>query len=277
MRAAAKNFRDVLVVVDPADYPAVLAALDRPSGPDARVPLRPGPPRHRPHRGLRHDHRRRRSTPCGSTTACRRAAPTALAPARLVLEAREAPRPALRRESRTSRRRGTPIGAGPGLGARDRRPGQGAVLHQPARPRCRGPHRPRVRRAGRRGDQAHQPVRRRHRRRAPPRPTWRAREADALSAFGGIVGLNRPLDAETASALTATFIEAVDRRRRSPTRRAALLAAKPNLRVVIMDTAAFRRAGSARLRGKCARCSAACWSRPATRCRGRTSRGRTTA
>ena len=37
----------------------------------------------------------------------------------------------------------------------------------------------------------------------------RAREADPLSAFGGIVGLNRPLDAETARALTATFIEAV--------------------------------------------------------------------
>ncbi len=39
----------------------------------------------------------------------------------------------------------------------------------------------------------------------------RAREADPLSAFGGIVGLNRPIDVETARALTATFIEAVDR------------------------------------------------------------------
>ena len=28
MRAAAKNFRDVLVVVDPADYPRLLDALD---------------------------------------------------------------------------------------------------------------------------------------------------------------------------------------------------------------------------------------------------------
>src|SRR6185436_20058521 len=32
VRAAAKNFHDVLVVVDPADYPAVLAALDAPGG-----------------------------------------------------------------------------------------------------------------------------------------------------------------------------------------------------------------------------------------------------
>jgi phosphoribosylaminoimidazolecarboxamide formyltransferase/IMP cyclohydrolase len=37
----------------------------------------------------------------------------------------------------------------------------------------------------------------------------RAREADALSAFGGIVGLNQPIDVETARALTSTFIEAV--------------------------------------------------------------------
>jgi phosphoribosylaminoimidazolecarboxamide formyltransferase/IMP cyclohydrolase len=37
----------------------------------------------------------------------------------------------------------------------------------------------------------------------------RARDADALSAFGGIVGLNRAIDVETARALTSTFIEAV--------------------------------------------------------------------
>ena len=35
VRAAAKNFRDVLVVVDPADYDGVLAALDATGGPDA--------------------------------------------------------------------------------------------------------------------------------------------------------------------------------------------------------------------------------------------------
>src|SRR5687768_222341 len=33
VRAAAKNFHDVLVVVDPSDYPSVLAALDSPAGP----------------------------------------------------------------------------------------------------------------------------------------------------------------------------------------------------------------------------------------------------
>jgi phosphoribosylaminoimidazolecarboxamide formyltransferase/IMP cyclohydrolase len=65
----------------------------------------------------------------------------------------------------------------------------------------------------------------------------RAREADAVSAFGGIVGLNRPIDLETARALTSTFIEAViapgvdD----DPAVR-EVLASKKNLRVV---TASF--------------------------------------
>ena len=43
---------------------------------------------------------------------------------------------------------------------------------------------------------------------SPPTPTS-ARAMPILSAFGGIVGLNRPLDAETARAITSTFVEAV--------------------------------------------------------------------
>jgi len=65
----------------------------------------------------------------------------------------------------------------------------------------------------------------------------RAREADPLSAFGGIVGLNRSIDVETARALVGTFIEAViapgiD----NPAEVMTILSAKPNLRVV---TASF--------------------------------------
>src|SRR5205085_6348621 len=37
----------------------------------------------------------------------------------------------------------------------------------------------------------------------------RARDADALAAFGGIVGLNRAIDADAAKAIVSTFIEAV--------------------------------------------------------------------
>jgi phosphoribosylaminoimidazolecarboxamide formyltransferase/IMP cyclohydrolase len=64
----------------------------------------------------------------------------------------------------------------------------------------------------------------------------RAREADPLSAFGGIVGLNRTLDAETARALTSTFIEAVIAPAVADDAR-PILATKANLRVATADFA----------------------------------------
>jgi phosphoribosylaminoimidazolecarboxamide formyltransferase/IMP cyclohydrolase len=67
----------------------------------------------------------------------------------------------------------------------------------------------------------------------------RAREADSLAAFGGIVGLNRSIDVATAEALVSTFIEAV----LAPgvdDEANAVLARKPNMRVVIADPAALR-------------------------------------
>jgi phosphoribosylaminoimidazolecarboxamide formyltransferase/IMP cyclohydrolase len=64
----------------------------------------------------------------------------------------------------------------------------------------------------------------------------RAREADPLSAFGGIVGLNRPLDADTARALTSTFIEAVIAPAVADEAR-PILATKANLRVATTDFA----------------------------------------
>jgi phosphoribosylaminoimidazolecarboxamide formyltransferase/IMP cyclohydrolase len=60
----------------------------------------------------------------------------------------------------------------------------------------------------------------------------RAREADPLAAFGGIVGLNRPIDEETARAIVATFIEAVIAPAVADAAR-PVLATKPNLRVVV--------------------------------------------
>jgi phosphoribosylaminoimidazolecarboxamide formyltransferase/IMP cyclohydrolase len=66
----------------------------------------------------------------------------------------------------------------------------------------------------------------------------RAREVDPLSAFGGIVAVNRPLDEETARALTSTFIEAVIAPSVTDQAR-AVLAAKANLRVVTADFAAL--------------------------------------
>jgi phosphoribosylaminoimidazolecarboxamide formyltransferase/IMP cyclohydrolase len=64
----------------------------------------------------------------------------------------------------------------------------------------------------------------------------RAREADPLSAFGGIVGFNRPIDVDTARALTSTFIEAVVAPSIAPGA-LAVLATKPNVRVVTASVA----------------------------------------
>ena len=70
----------------------------------------------------------------------------------------------------------------------------------------------------------------------------RARDADAMAAFGGIVALNRPLDKAAAEAIVSTFIEAVivpgvdaDAR--------PILAGKPNMRVVTADFDRLRNAG----------------------------------
>ena len=71
----------------------------------------------------------------------------------------------------------------------------------------------------------------------------RAREADPLSAFGGIVGLNRTLDAETARALTSTFIEAVIAPALDDEAR-PILATKANLRVATTDFAKLNALGS---------------------------------
>jgi phosphoribosylaminoimidazolecarboxamide formyltransferase / IMP cyclohydrolase len=59
----------------------------------------------------------------------------------------------------------------------------------------------------------------------------RARDADSLAAFGGIVGLNRPIDAATADAIVSTFIEAVIAPSVDADAR-DVLARKKNMRVV---------------------------------------------
>ena len=94
----------------------------------------------------------------------------------------------------------------------------------------------------------------------------RARDADPLSAFGGIVGLNRPLDEGTAKAIAATFIECVIAPAAEPAAVRAL-SAKPNLRLVVADIAAF--AAAERETWRSGRCWAPCSCRSATASRGR--------
>jgi phosphoribosylaminoimidazolecarboxamide formyltransferase/IMP cyclohydrolase len=62
----------------------------------------------------------------------------------------------------------------------------------------------------------------------------RARDADSLAAYGGIVSLNRPIDVATAQAIVSTFIEAVIAPSVDEAAR-EILAKKTNMRVVVAD------------------------------------------
>jgi phosphoribosylaminoimidazolecarboxamide formyltransferase / IMP cyclohydrolase len=70
----------------------------------------------------------------------------------------------------------------------------------------------------------------------------RARDADRLAAFGGIVALNRPIDVAAAQAIVSTFIEAViapavDAEARE------ILGNKTNMRVLTVDFASLAEGG----------------------------------
>ena len=62
----------------------------------------------------------------------------------------------------------------------------------------------------------------------------KAFDADSTSAFGGIVALNRAIDADTATALTKTFLECVVAPGCEPDA-AAILSTKKNLRVLVLQ------------------------------------------
>jgi phosphoribosylaminoimidazolecarboxamide formyltransferase/IMP cyclohydrolase len=71
----------------------------------------------------------------------------------------------------------------------------------------------------------------------------RARDADSLAAFGGIVALNRPVDVAAAEAIVSTFIECVIAPGVDAAAR-AVLAKKANMRVVVADFSALRSGGT---------------------------------
>jgi phosphoribosylaminoimidazolecarboxamide formyltransferase/IMP cyclohydrolase len=225
VRAAAKNFRDVLVVVDPADYPKVLDALAHEGGPtldfrfglmkkafahtaqyDAMIAMtmasvtteggamtrRPALPHHPAPKDLRYGenpHQRATWTPF----------PEELGRGWHVHQGKELSYTNL-----------LDLDAALRIALEFTEPGAVVVKHT----------NPCGVATGERIDEAY----------------VRAREADPLSAFGGIVGVNRPIDAVTARALTSTFIEAViapsiDEEARR------ILGAKQNMRVVTVDFA----------------------------------------
>jgi phosphoribosylaminoimidazolecarboxamide formyltransferase/IMP cyclohydrolase len=75
----------------------------------------------------------------------------------------------------------------------------------------------------------------------------RALDADRISAFGGIVAINGPVDAATAGHLTSLFLECVVAPAFEPAAR-ELLAAKANLRLLELAPAAIERASRQQLR-----------------------------
>jgi phosphoribosylaminoimidazolecarboxamide formyltransferase/IMP cyclohydrolase len=233
VRAAAKNFRDVLVVVDPADYGAVLTALTDPAGPSL---------------AFRFD-------------LCRRAFSHTAAYDRMIASTLDRYAPG---EGGIARRGGDPpAGLAPSVWTpkltkiRDLRYGEnphqsgawyaeglegfgGAVVHQGKD--LSFTNLLDLDAAARIAAEFDEPAAVVIKHTNPcgvatgataAEAYGRAREADPLSAFGGVVGLNRPLDAETARALTSTFMEAVIAPSiAGPDAVRPILASKPNLRVV---------------------------------------------
>ncbi len=239
VRAAAKNFRDVLVVVDPDDYKAVVAALDRPDGPPLSFRFKLA------RRAIAHTaaYDRMIATTLGEIEADDARGTLSRVRRSSALPETWAPQLVKIRDLRYGE---NPHQAGAWYveaGGAGRRGLGGAVVHQgkelsftnlldldaamrlalefdePAAVVIKHTNPCGVAVAASAAD-----------------AYVRAREADPLSAFGGIVGLNRPIDLETARALTGTFIEAVvapgldggDEVR-------ACLAAKSNMRVVTAD------------------------------------------
>jgi phosphoribosylaminoimidazolecarboxamide formyltransferase/IMP cyclohydrolase len=233
VRAAAKNFADVMVVVSPADYDAVLAELDREGGPSP---------------SFRFDLARRAFAHTGSYdtaiaetlstishdngTFVRAADTNALAPARLTLAAQKL------RDLRYGENPHQPAAwytmePPAGLGAPTILQGKELsftnlldldaaariVLEFDEPAACVIKHtNPCGAATGMDIAEAY----------------TRARDADALAAFGGIVGLNQPIDELTARAIVSTFIEAVVAPAVIP-EALPILAAKTNMRIVTAD------------------------------------------
>jgi phosphoribosylaminoimidazolecarboxamide formyltransferase/IMP cyclohydrolase len=233
VRAAAKNFRDVLVVVDPADYPAVLEEMDRPDGPS--IEFRFGLMRKAFHHTAAYDR-----TIADTMSAIDAAGGSMVRSPVLAMPDPQGPRRVLRYGENPHQKAFWQQSSN---GAGAWRVHQGKELSytnlldldaavrialeftEPAGVVVKHTNPCGVATGG-----------------SAAEAYVRAREADPLSAFGGIVAINRPLDAATASALTSTFIEAVMAPGLEEEAR-EILAAKANLRVVTADYGRLRSPG----------------------------------
>ena len=235
VRSAAKNFQDVLIVVDPADYSAVLGELARPEGPSSSV---------------RFDLARKAfahtagydaaiaaaleefRAPSGDAASFTRSVESAVTPSRLSLSLRKIK--ALRYGENPHQPAAWYAAAGAsGLGGAQVLQGKELsftnILDLDAAARIAldfsEPAAAVIKHTNPCGAATGSTI---------ADAYVRAREADSLAAFGGIVGLNRPIDAATARSLVSTFIEAVVAPAVEEDAR-PILAAKPNMRVVVAD------------------------------------------
>ena len=236
VRAAAKNFQDVLVVVSPADYDAVLRQIERGGGPSAEFRFELA--------RKAFEHTGSYDTAIASTLAGVTAGPVGFA--RAASQGSESPALLLSLRKILDLR----YGENPhqpaawyaeenatGLGAANVLQGKGlsytnlldldaaarivlefdepaAVVIKHANP-C----------GAATGSSAVDAY-------------LRARDADARAAFGGVIGLNRPIDVAAAEAIVSTFIEAVVAPSVSDDAR-QVFAKKPNLRLVTADFSAL--------------------------------------
>jgi phosphoribosylaminoimidazolecarboxamide formyltransferase / IMP cyclohydrolase len=245
VRAAAKNFHDVLVVVDPSDYPSVLAALDSPGGPTPAFRFELA------RKAFAHTaaYDAAIATTLGTVDTSEgdfvRPAPgDQTLPPRLVLDL---PKVRDLRYGENPHQKAAWYGRGQeGFGAVDVLQGKelsftnlldldsaARIVLEFSEPAAAVIKHTNPCGAATGSSAADAYV--------------RAREADALAAFGGIVGLNRLIDVETAHAITSTFIEAVIAPGIDDAAR-PLLAKKPNMRVVVVDFDRLRAATTPEVR-----------------------------
>ena len=232
VRAAAKNFRDVLVVVSPADYSRVIEELDREGGPTV---------------GFRFDLARRAFAHTGEydtaiaatladvsveASTFTRQKSSVLTPNRLIVAA-EKVRDLRYGENPHQTAAWYSLSPGAGLGVPDVLQGKELsftnLLDLDAAARIvlefDEPAAVVIKHTNPSGAATGATI---------AEAYVRARDADALAAFGGIVGLNRRIDEAAARAIVSTFIEAVVAPGVDEAAKETL-ATKPNLRVVVAD------------------------------------------
>ena len=198
IRAAAKNHAFAAVVVDPADYEGVLAEL---RGSDRRLALAT-----RERLAARAFATTARYDAAISTWFARREGEDFPAQQARVYEKALDLRYGENPHQRAAYYAQAGASRAPALG-RAPAPRQGAVVQQPARPQRRPRDRRGLRRPGLRDRQAQQPVRRGGRRRASCTPTSGPSPATRMSAYGGVIAINAPVDRELAEVLSRQFIE----------------------------------------------------------------------